>query len=194
MIQTKMDNTLQNANIWLNPSVNYSFLGQDSYFYTPIPSNNYTISASIDSGDWQCTTDSLVYIVTAGNQVTNINFGFYPLNQVSDIAPYLSSHVNNCDPIIPYYLTLYNQGTSIDSMCILSCSLDSRLILQYADPAPDSIGANNTAYWHSYQLLPTYRQNITLWLQNNANAGDTLSLTATASTYNHQLEMVSNHS
>lgn len=188
------DFPLQNANIWLNPSVTYSVLGQDSYFYIPIPSNNYTISASIDSGDWQCTTDSLVYTVTAGNQVTNINFGFYPLNQVSDIAPYLSSHVNNCDPIIPYYLTLYNQGTSIDSMCILSCSLDSRLILQYAEPAPDSIGANNTAYWHSYQLLPTYRQNITLWLQNNANAGDTLSLTATASTYNHQLEMVSNHS
>ncbi|MBL7784736.1 MAG: VCBS repeat-containing protein [Chitinophagales bacterium] len=188
------DFPLQNANIWLNPSTNYSVLGQDSYFLTPIPTNNYTISASIDGSNWQCTTDSLVYIFAAGNQVTNINFGFYPLDQVSDIAPYLTSHANNCDPIIPYYLTLYNQGTSIDSLSVLSCTLDSRFSLQSADPAPDSIGANNTVYWHSYKLLPTYRQNITLWLQNNANEGDTLSLAATATTYNHQLEMVSNHS
>ncbi|MBK9459643.1 MAG: VCBS repeat-containing protein [Sphingobacteriales bacterium] len=186
--------SLSNQAIMLMPNYESNYSTTEGYYYV-LANGNHSISVTPQSG-WHFTTDSLVNFIASANQDTIINFGLYPNTLVSNVKPYVTSGVNDCDGQVPYYLSVINDGTNIDTLSIVSLQPDAQLLYQNATPAPDSIGINGRLYWHINSLVPTQQSNFVVWFQapNSDSQGDTLLTIANVSSYNQLNEQTSNNS
>ena len=186
--------SLSNQAIMLMPNYESNYSTTEGYYYV-LANGNHSISVTPQSG-WHFTTDSLVNFMASANQDTIINFGLYPNTLVSNVKPYVTSGVNDCDGQVPYYLSVINDGTNIDTLSIVSLQPDAQLLYQNATPAPDSIGINGRLYWHINSLVPTQQSNFVVWFQapNSDSQGDTLLTIANVSSYNQLNEQTSNNS
>ncbi len=179
------DYPLNNQNVALNPSAVVSYTNNNGYSYVL---NQGAQSVAVNLGnDWHTTTPNPVNFTLASSQDTTINFGIYPNTLITQIKPYLTSNINRCSQTVPYYLTVVNEGTSVEPLSIVILNPDTLLNYVSASPAPDSVGTNGKLYWHINNLLPSQQQTFTIFFQipNFNSMGDILSTNADVFSYNN---------
>ena len=126
---------------------------------------------------WQPTTPTQYNITLApGETSANNNFGIYPDTMVTIVKPYIASGINRCNWQVPYTISYLNEGTT-STNGIIYFTPDELMGYISSTPAPDSIAANGSLYWHFYNLPPYQQSQINmLWQMPNVNfTGDTLS-------------------
>ena len=184
---------LSNQNISITPNTTYSYAnpnGEFGFYYET--AGNYTLSYNVPD-NWAATTPTSQTITIAdGEFSTNNNFGIYPNTFVTDVQAYITSDINRCNRTVPYYLTVINEGTSIEPLSVVSLQPDPQLTYVNASTAPDSIDTQGSLYWHINNLLPTQQQQYVIDFQiPDFNAmGDTLSTVAAVYTYNNNSELI----
>jgi hypothetical protein len=98
--------------------------------------------------------------------------------------------------VVPYYLSVINEGTTIEPLSVVSLKPDPQLTYVSASLAPDSIGAQGWLYWHVNDLLPAQQRQIVVQFQvPDFNAmGDTLASIGLVKSYNNAGVLTDNNS
>ena len=144
---------------------------------------NYTVP-----NNWTATTPTTqTVVVLSGESSNNNNFGVYPNSLSSNTQPYITSDINRCNRAVPYYITVLNQGTNIETLSVVSFLPDPQCTYIAANPTPDSIGVNGHIYWHINNFLPTQQKQFMVELQmpDFTAMDDTLSSSAMVSSYDN---------
>ncbi len=171
----------------INPGTTYSYANANGVFaYYTETAGTYTLSYTVPN-NWAATTPTSQTITTdEDGYSSNNNFGIYPNTLNPDIEPYLIADINRCNWTVPYYLTVINEGTTIEPLSIVSLQPDEQLTYISATPEPDSISTQGKIYWHTNNLLPTQQSHFTVQfhIPDFNSMGDTLSTLASVTSFN----------
>jgi hypothetical protein len=184
-------------NVSINPNSSHSYTNSSGLFvYYLDAAGTYSLNYTAPTG-WTATTPTTlnISIATGGSSVNN-NFGIYPNTVTPNIKPYLGSAINRCNWVVPYYLNVINEGTTIEPLSVVSLKPDPQLTYVSASLAPDSIGAQGWLYWHINNLLPAQQRQITVLFQmpDFSAMGDTLTSIALVNSYNNAGALTDNNS
>ena len=183
---------LPNISISIEPDYLARFTDQEGIFQFPIENEDYFVTARPDA-NWLLTTDSVSYHIAAQDTIIQqLDFGFYPVQEIVEVSPDLISAPTRCGFKVPFWLSYENKGTTFPSGFV-SLRLDGLTSLVSADPAPDST-AGNTLFWNFENLAPSISDQINLVLQMPGvyHLGDTLSFDAISFVENDLGELVLN--
>jgi len=188
---------MNNQNVSINPNASHSYTNSSGLFaYYFDAAGTYTLNYTAPTG-WTATTPNTLNVsVAVGESSANNNFGIYPNTVTPNIKPYLGSAINRCNWVVPYYLNVINEGTTIEPLSVVSLQPDPQLTYVNASLLPDSIGAQGWLYWHINNLLPAQQRQITVQFQMpDFNAmGDTLASIALVNSYNNAGALTDNNS
>jgi len=174
-------------NITLTPGeVNIYTNANGTYTYFLPSTGSYSLLVNAPQG-WVTTSPATLNITTtAGQNSPNNNFGLYPVSPISNLTTALTSGLNRCDYIVPYYLTIANLGAAIEAQTIVAFSPDPLLSFTGATLPPDSISADGVIYWHINNLQPYSNSLLIVYMQapDFTATGAVLQNTLAATSYN----------
>jgi len=170
--------TLSNQVVQITPNSIFSYTtsgGQYRFYADP---GEYQLTAVPDE-NWQLTTASILDVSLGAQPLTNLNFGFIPIQDIPIVQPDMTSGPTRCSFDVPFWLTYQNNGTTSENG-YLEFSLTDGAILQEATITPDEI-IGNTLRWNFTNLAPSQLEQfrLILTMPDASNLGDTLEFVAT---------------
>ena len=170
----------------IEPSALATYTNPDGRYQFFAENGTYTLQPEAVNG-WMITSPENGYEITIQDTIfSNLDFGYYPTAQTSELAISQASATTRCNVTVPFWLTVKNLGTTFFDGS-LSLKLPENVSYLNAIPAPDSISIEGL-HWQIENLFPLQDEAYTLSLEMPGvdDIGDTLRFIAT--TYEEQLD------
>ncbi len=121
------------------------FLNAGSYALSPDPIPN-----------WQLTSDSSIYHINLDSiaQIENLNFGFTPTIDTTDLIVAVGSGLTRCDNFVKFKVDVNNNGTTITDGT-LWMEVDPLIQNTEFNISPDTIINQSLFGWHFENLYPS---------------------------------------
>lgn len=172
---------LKNIPFQLSPDPTLYFSKNDGTVQFFLQEGEYLLSSS-PPAPWMQTTSPLIdtIIIVDDETMLEKNISFHPWLMESNLHLGLTSASTRCAWQVPFWLSLANLGTTIDSGYV-ELELSDLATFISADPMPDSV-SNEFLRWTFSALSPTFFQSIRIDFQvaDVSFLGDSILMTSRA--------------